>query len=144
MVMSTWSSSVCAQTLLSAEITIRRFVTRGIWLGLTTCTVLCAHATAPAATVILPNLNLAAHQQTASMVADLLAVVHLQQLFQELKQHSRLLSRPRFLESLQQEQLALAKQVRGHWLVHQTQCQVCSCGLVCVPYHPGLAPDTAA
>jgi hypothetical protein len=45
------------------------------------------------------------------MVADLSAVVHPQQLFQELKQHSRLLSRPRFLESLQQEQLALAKQV---------------------------------
>lgn len=42
---------------------------------------------------------------------SLTGVVHPQQLFKELKQHSRLLSRPRFLAALHNEQLALAKQV---------------------------------
>lgn len=65
---------------------------------------------AVAATVILPNLNLAAHQQS-DMLTNMWAAVHPQQLFQELKQHSRLLSRPRFLTALQNEQLTLAKQV---------------------------------
>jgi hypothetical protein len=68
--------------------------------------VLCAVA----ATVILPNLSVAAHQQSG-MLANMSAAVHPQQLFQELKQHSRLLSRPRFLTALQNEQLTLAKQV---------------------------------
>lgn len=65
---------------------------------------------AVAATVILPNLDLAAHQQ-GDMLTTTSAVVHPQQLFQELRQHSRLLSRPRFLAALQNELLALAKQV---------------------------------
>jgi len=63
-----------------------------------------------AATVILPNLNLAARQQEG-VPLSLSGVVHPQQLFKELKQHSRLLSRPRFLAALHNEQLALAKQV---------------------------------
>jgi hypothetical protein len=58
----------------------------------------------------LPNLNLAARQH-ANVLADASAVVHPQQLFQELRQHSRLLSRPRFLTALQNEQLALANHV---------------------------------
>lgn len=118
---ATRSSRVHTQTPLSAEVTIRQFAARLVGPYYVQC-VVCARNNASAATVILPNLNLAARQQTASMVTDLSAVVHPQQLFQELKQHSRLLSRPRFLESLQQEQLALSKQVRGPWLLHQTQC----------------------
>lgn len=85
------------------------------------------------ATIILPNLNLAAQQQqhqhqqshgmssttatatnsmASSATAMAMAMVHPQQLFQELMQHSRLLSRPSFLAALQNEQLALAQQVR--------------------------------
>lgn len=39
------------------------------------------------------------------------AAVHPQQLFQELRQYSRLLGRPKLMTALQNEQLALAKQV---------------------------------
>lgn len=76
------------------------------------------------ATVILSNLNLAVRQQEASMLTDASAVVHPQQLFQELRQHSRLLSRPRFLTALQNEQLTLAKHVSlggCHSLLQQCQ-----------------------
>ena len=85
----------------------------------------CLHATAllhaAAATVILSNLNLAVRQQ-ASMLTDASAVVHPQQLFQELRQHSRLLSRPRFLTALQNEQLALAKHVSAGRCLQPTSC----------------------
>jgi hypothetical protein len=72
------------------------------------------------ATVVIPNLTLAVrqHQQQSNiqnsnaMPAVGGAVAHPQQVFQELRQYGRLLSRPRVAAVLQAEQQAVATQVR--------------------------------
>lgn len=72
---------------------------------------------AAAATVVLPNMALSVRQhsrmQGGTDAVDSMSapVSHPQQLFQELKQYSRLLARPKIAASLQAEQAALAKQV---------------------------------
>jgi hypothetical protein len=72
-----------------------------------------------AATVIIPNMALSISQQVgqrhganaAAAAAGSASVAHPQQLFQELRQYSRLLSRKGLATALGAELLALAKQV---------------------------------
>lgn len=74
-----------------------------------------------AATVIIPNMTLSISQQArhrgeaaaaAAAAVGAVSVAHPQQLFQELRQYSRLLSRKGLAAALEAEFLALAKQVR--------------------------------
>jgi hypothetical protein len=88
----------------------------------------------PAATVIIPNMALSISQQisqrgsasaaavAAAATASSASVAHPQQLFQELRQYSRLLSRRGLAAALETELLALAKQVS--WTPFLTKCSV--------------------
>eukprot|EP00878_Enallax_costatus_P024703 GHUV01026383.1.p1 GENE.GHUV01026383.1~~GHUV01026383.1.p1 ORF type:complete len:1576 (+),score=459.42 GHUV01026383.1:1611-6338(+) len=75
------------------------------------------------ATVIIPNMALSTSQQSGGKDGPnaSVAVAHPQQLFQELRQYSRLLSRPRIAAALQAEQSALAKQVDQYLELLQTE-----------------------
>lgn len=80
-----------------------------------------------AATVIIPNMALSLSQQAGAAngldaANSTAAVAHPQQLFQELRQYSRLLGRPKITAALQAEQAALAKQVRCCCILSMLWC----------------------